>query len=200
MKLAIFWLDPMSPFDSIPWSLWKPTQCFPPKDWLRSQPKRREIPSDLDGSSLGKWIIKNSTSNYLIKKNKGTPALKNNLTQQSNHQFARTMLFSEKVVRFSGRREIPKRHWANIISSAHMADCLWISSHEPRGQQSRTDPAIIPSQYVCTLIPVPGEHEAAASLTHHTELVGMWVLWYGGSAQQPLSKKIYCSIWQSVIH
>lgn len=82
------------------------------------------------------------------------------------------MVFSEKVVLVSGRREIPKRHWANIISSAHMADCLWISSHELRSRESRTDPAIIPSQYVCTLIPVPGEHGAATSLTHHTELVG----------------------------
>lgn len=54
-----------------------------------------------------------------------------------------------------------------------MADCLRISSHELRGQQSRTDPAIIPSQYVCTLIQVPGEHGAAASLAHHTELVGI---------------------------
>lgn len=110
------------------------------------------------------------------------------------------MLFSEKVVRVSESQEgeIPKRHWANIISSAHMADCLWISRHELRGRESRTDPAIIPSQYVCTLIAVPGEYGAAARLTHHTELVGMWVLWHGGSVQQSQSK-IYCSIWQQVL-
>lgn len=45
------------------------------------------------------------------------------------------------------------------------------SPHEPRGRKSRPAPAIIPSQYVCTLVQVPGEHTAAASLTHHTELV-----------------------------
>jgi hypothetical protein len=48
-----------------------------------------------------------------------------------NDQFASTTSGYEKVVRMSGRREIPKRHGANIINRADMAESLWISSPEP---------------------------------------------------------------------
>lgn len=63
-----------------------------------------------------------------------------------------------------------------------------------------TDPALVPTQYVCTSLLASGNDGDAASLTHHTELVSVWVSLHGSPAQQSASKKIYCFIWHSVIH
>lgn len=38
-----------------------------------------------------------------------------------------------------------------------------------------TDPALIPTQYVCTSLLATVNYEDAARLTHHTELLSMWV-------------------------
>lgn len=102
------------------------------------------------------------------------------------------MALTKLSVSWKGR-EIPKRHGANTINRVYMADCLWISRHELRRFGSRTDPAIIHFS-VCTLNPGSKEQGAASGFTHHTELAGMGELGHGSSTQQPLSKKIDCSI------
>lgn len=172
MKLAIFWIPQVLLFHSL--VLWKLTQCFVSREVAKGANLRREISNFLDGSSLGKKIIQKLHLLFLNKEKCRNLSIKKqpHAAIQTTSLPGPWYLFSKKVVRISERREIPKRHGANVINSVHMADCLWISSHELRGRESRTDPAIVLSQYVCTLIPVPGEPGAAASLTHHMELVG----------------------------
>lgn len=62
------------------------------------------------------------------------------------------------------------------------------------------NPTLVPVQYVCTSLLGSGNDGVAASFTHHTELVSMWVSLHGSPTQQSASKKIYCFIWHSVIH
>lgn len=45
-----------------------------------------------------------------------------------------------------------------------------------------TDPAFIPTQYVCTSLLASGNYGDAARLTHHTELVSMWVCSHDSAA------------------
>lgn len=81
--------------------------------------------------------------------------------------------------------------WHIAVRFPRMASRCW-------GRE--TDPALIPTQYVCTSLLASGNDRVAASFTHHTELASMWVSSHGSPAQQSASKKIYCFIWHSVIH
>lgn len=81
--------------------------------------------------------------------------------------------------------------WHIVVRIPIMASRCW---------ERDTDPALIPTQYVCTSLLASGNDGDAASLTHHTKLVSVWVSLHSSPAQQSASKKIYCFIWHSVIH
>lgn len=143
-------------------------------------------------------LYKSPTSYHLGKENEGIPALKTTSHNHPNLQSARTMQISAEIVGTSGRREIPKKRGASVVSSRGR----WPLDFQPwtEGPGKQGWPSNHPISTCLHLETSPWGTGAAASLTHHTELVGVWGPWRDGSAQQSPSKKIYCSIWQSVIH